>query len=213
MQVQDEEKRLKILTAAAELFAAQPFHKVCLSDVAEAAAVGKGTLYTYFKNKEDLYLSVLYSGFTRLVERLQTWIGESVHHPVENLEAVIQEMVTFAYQNPHHFKLMRSVSTHQGVDRSKWEGTRRELLDLIEAVILEGNRQGLFDDPHPELTARFIPGCVRFVMIDGSEMVAAATVSAHLTRFLLAGLRKCPSRKGASRPISALGSKSKSSKY
>lgn len=52
MQVQDEEKRLKILTAAAELFAAQPFHKVCLSDVAEAAAVGKGTLYTYFNNND-----------------------------------------------------------------------------------------------------------------------------------------------------------------
>ncbi|MEJ2641781.1 MAG: TetR/AcrR family transcriptional regulator [Desulfosarcinaceae bacterium] len=190
MQVQDEEKRVKILTAAAELFAAQPFHKVCLSDVAEAAAVGKGTLYTYFKNKEDLYLSVLYSGFTRLVERLRTWIGEGVHNPMENLEAVIQEIVAFAYQNPHHFKLMHSVLKHQGVDRSKWEGTRRELLDLIEAVIREGNRQGLFDDPHPELTARFIPGCVRFLMIDGSEMVAAATVSVHLTRFVLAGLRK-----------------------
>jgi AcrR family transcriptional regulator len=190
MQVQDEEKRLKILTAAAELFAAQPFHKVCLSDVAEAAAVGKGTLYTYFKNKEDLYFSVLYSGFTRLLERLRTWIGESAHNPVENLEAVIQEMVAFAYQNPHHFKLMRSVSKHQVVDHSKWEGTRRELLDIIEAVIRKGKRQGLFDDPHPELTARFIPGCVRFVMIDGSDMVDAATVSGHLSRFVLAGLKK-----------------------
>jgi AcrR family transcriptional regulator len=190
MQVQDEEKRLKILTAAAELFAAQPFHKVCLSDVAEAAAVGKGTLYTYFKNKEDLYLSVLYSGFTRLVERLRKWIGESTHSPVENLEAVIQEIVAFAYHNPHHFKLMRSVSKHQGVDRSKWEGTRRELLDLIETVIREGNRQGLFEDPHPELTARFIPGCVRFLMIDESDTVDETTVSAHLCRFVLAGLRR-----------------------
>jgi hypothetical protein len=109
---------------------------------------------------------------------------------VENLEAVIQETVAFAYQNPHHFKLMRSVSKHQGVDRSKWEGTRRELLDLIEAVIREGNRQGLFADPHPELTARFIPGCVRFLMIDESDMVDEATVSAHLSRFVLVGLRK-----------------------
>ena len=190
MQVQDEEKRLKILTAAAELFAAQPFHKVCLSAVAEAAAVGKGTLYTYFENKDDLYLSVLYNGFTRLVERLRKWIGESTHSPLENLEAVIQEIVEFAYQNPHHFKLMRSVAQSPGVDRSKWEGTRRELLDLIEAVIREGNRQGLFEDPHPELTARFIPGCVRFLMIDGSDMVDAATVSNHLSRFVLAGIKK-----------------------
>jgi len=45
MQVMDEKKRIKILSVAAEKFASQPFHKVLLSKVAEAAGVGKGTSY------------------------------------------------------------------------------------------------------------------------------------------------------------------------
>ena len=71
MQKLDEQKRQKILQCAAELFATRPFHKVLLSDVAEVAEVGKGTVYTYFKNKDDLYLSVLFSGFERLVDQLR----------------------------------------------------------------------------------------------------------------------------------------------
>ncbi|MGB9712612.1 MAG: TetR/AcrR family transcriptional regulator [Dissulfurimicrobium hydrothermale] len=100
MQVIDERKRAKILSAAAGLFATQPFHKVLLSDVAKAAEVGKGTLYIYFNSKEDLYISVLYNGFSRLVDRLRERIDEDTHSPAENLEMVIREMVNFAYQNP-----------------------------------------------------------------------------------------------------------------
>ena len=85
MQVLDEQKRLKILTAAAELFAFHPFHKVLLSDVAEAAGVGKGTLYTYFANEDDLYLSVLYSGFAQLIERLGQRLDQIQLAPMENL--------------------------------------------------------------------------------------------------------------------------------
>ena len=52
------DKEQRILDTAADLFARQPFHKVLLSDVARVASVGKGTLYLYFKSKEDLYFAV-----------------------------------------------------------------------------------------------------------------------------------------------------------
>lgn len=191
VQVLDEQKRLKILSVAAKLFATQPFHKVLLSDVAEAACVGKGTVYTYFKSKDDLYLSVLHYGFASLLARLRTWIGEARRSPVEKLSAVIREMVGFSYQNPHHFTLMRTVSESRAEDRiSKWKGNRRELIHLIESVLREGIDRGLFDDPHPELTARFIPGCVRSLMIDATDIVDAATASDHISRFVMAGIQK-----------------------
>ncbi len=194
MQVPDDAKRAKILAAAAELFAAQPFHKVLLSDVAVSAAVGKGTVYTYFKSKEDLYFSVLYSGFADLLVRLRERIGEADKDPVKDLEAVVAEMVGFAYQNPHHFELMRTVSGCHVVGRDRWDEKRRELRRLIESVIREGIRQGLFQDPHPEMTARYIPGCVRSMMFDGIEATDAPTLTAHILRFVLAALQPGPER-------------------
>ncbi len=190
MQVHDEEKRLKILAAAARLFATQPFHKVLLSDVAEVAGVGKGTLYTYFQSKEDLYFSVLHSGFSDLVARLRVQIDEESHSSLENLEAVIREIVGHAYQAPYHFELMRTVSEfHARTNCTKWDSARRELKRLIESVIRRGNNEGVFEDPHPELPARFIPGCVRSVMIDGIQTVDASTLTAHILRFVLASIQ------------------------
>ncbi|MGD8366627.1 MAG: TetR/AcrR family transcriptional regulator [Desulfobacterales bacterium] len=189
MQVLDEQKRAKILAAAAKLFAAQPFHKVLLSDVAVAAAVGKGTVYTYFKSKEDLYFSVLYSGFSDLLIRLQAIIGGPDRDPAENLGAVVEEMVDFAYQNPHHFELMRTVSERHTVGRDHWDEKRRELRRLIESVIRDGIDRGVFEDPHPEMTARFIPGCVRSMMFDGIESTDASTLTGHILGFVLAFLQ------------------------
>jgi AcrR family transcriptional regulator len=188
MQIPDEQKRLKILAVAAKLFASQPFHKVLLSDVAESAGVGKGTLYTYFKNKEDLYLSVLYCGFSRLVEKLRERIDENALSPGENLEATIREIVEFAYRNPYFFEVMRTVSGRGAIDPAQWDRKRRELKGLIEAIIRRGISLGEFADPHPELTARFIPGLARSVLIEGMAQVDQKTLTDQILRFVMAAL-------------------------
>jgi AcrR family transcriptional regulator len=188
MQVLDEQKRLKILGAASELFAANPFHKVILSDVAQAAGVGKGTLYTYFKNKDDLYLSVLYSGFADLVERMRGRLNQTRISPTENLETVIREMVRFAFQNPHIFELMRTIPRRSVRMEARWQNKRKELKELIESVIRRGIVEGVFSDPHPELTARFIPGLVRSILMENPQNVDARTLTRHIQRFILSGL-------------------------
>ena len=184
MQVMDDQKQAKILAAAAELFATQPFHKVLLSDVAEAAAVGKGTLYIYFRSKEDLYLSVLYSGFSRLVDRLRGQMDRDILGPAENLEMTIRETVNFAYQNPFLFEVMRTIPGWEAIDRSKWDAKRREFNGLIESFIRLGIDQGIFYDPHPEFTARYIPGFVRSVLIDGIDSVDCEVLTRHILRFV-----------------------------
>ena len=95
VQKLDDEKRNRILSVAAELFATRPFHKVLLNDVAVEAAVGKGTLYTYFENKEALFLAVLYSGFEKLVDRLRRCIEvDETGSPREVLETIVGELVS-----------------------------------------------------------------------------------------------------------------------
>ena len=190
MQISDEQKRLKILAAAARLFADRPFHKVLLSDVAEAAGVGKGTLYIYFKDKEDLYLSVLYSGFAHLVERMQHRLDRNQVGPIENLAEAIREIVQFAYQNPHLFELMRTVPWRDVLDDAQWRSKRGELKALIESIIRRGIASGEFSDPHPELTARFIPGMVRSVLMEGTQIIDPQTLSEHILHVTRSALEK-----------------------
>jgi AcrR family transcriptional regulator len=189
MQVADEKKRLKILEAAAELFARHPFHKVLLSDVAEAAAVGKGTLYIYFRSKEDLYLSVLFNGFSRLMDHLRQHLAETgPEAPAASLDMVVRELVSFGCQNPHLFEVMRTVPGWEAIDRKKWDAKRRELNDLIESLIRQGNSAGVFDDPDPVLTARYIPGLVRSALLYGPAPTNQEALSRHIRNFVRTGI-------------------------
>ena len=59
MRCKTAEQADKVLDAAAQLFGLRRFHEVRMEDIAAEAEVGKGTLYRYFADKEELYLGLL----------------------------------------------------------------------------------------------------------------------------------------------------------
>lgn len=54
-----DKRRLFILNAAAEIFAGEGYHHASISDICKNAGISNGALYKYFKNKEDLFLSIM----------------------------------------------------------------------------------------------------------------------------------------------------------
>jgi AcrR family transcriptional regulator len=163
MQRPDEKKRQQIMRAATRLFAMRPFHKVKLDEIAAAASVGKGTLYIYFKSKDDLYYALVYEGFALMVDRLQADVGERELPPREALRQVCKELVGFGFSNPQFFEMIRQ--TGGMMRHTRWESKRRELTSLIEHTIRRGVAAGEFDDRHPEITAVFLPGLMRSIML------------------------------------------------
>lgn len=187
MQRPDEKKRRLIAKTAARLFATRPFHKVKLDDVAAEAGVGKGTLYVYFKSKEDLYLSLIYDGFAALVSRLEDEINHSDLSAEEALRRVVSALVHFGFENPQAFELMRSATLTFKPER--WQSKRTELTSLIEQTIRRGNAEGVFNDPHPEITALCVPGFMRSIMLFGPRGLDETTVREQITRLLEHGVR------------------------
>lgn len=193
IQVQDEKKRLKIIHAAALLFSSHPFHKVLLSDVALKAGVGKGTVYTYFESKEDLYVSAFYYGFVQLITQLELRIAQCAQHPIENLKTIIQEMVKFGNQNPHLFEIMRHRCAHYPEEKIKqWEEKRDALTKIIENVIRQGVTQKIFTDSRPEFTAIFIQSAIRAVMIQEKSALSENQMAQHIQEFVLKALTTDP---------------------
>ncbi|MEZ4241066.1 MAG: TetR/AcrR family transcriptional regulator [Myxococcota bacterium] len=84
MQDRRADKRTLITEAAIEVFAERGFHAARVSDVARKAGVADGTIYLYFKNKEDLLLSV----FEQKMDELLVGLGEAlarVDDPIERI--------------------------------------------------------------------------------------------------------------------------------
>lgn len=186
MQRPDEAKRQAITDAAAALFAQRPFHEVRLDDVAEAAHVGKGTLYVYFKSKEDLYGSLVVEGFSELIDSLRGHAESGRGSAWEALERIVRDLVAWAKRFPHVFELMRSGREFGA--RPELRAKRRELTKLIEATIRRGVRDGEFIDPRPDLTSQFIPSCVRGALRFGPADIGQAALSSHILRMIGGGI-------------------------
>ena len=58
----------QILTAARTVFAGKGYREATMDEIAEAAGVAKGTLYSYFPSKQDVYVAVLNQGGKELLE-------------------------------------------------------------------------------------------------------------------------------------------------
>lgn len=63
-----EQRRSDIVDAAERVFFSKGVWTATMDDVAEAAELSKGTLYLYFKNKEELYYAINYRGLRILID-------------------------------------------------------------------------------------------------------------------------------------------------
>ncbi|MGA2440844.1 MAG: TetR/AcrR family transcriptional regulator [Tepidisphaeraceae bacterium] len=191
MRLRDENKRRHIIETAVKLFSEQPFHKVRLDDVAEAAGVGKGTVYIYFKNKEELYYHLVYEGFAGMVDHLHVQVTQSGLDIAGKLRTIVAGIVDYGMQHPQFFEVLRTVGVPDA--SSSWDHKRKECADLIDQVIRQGIAAGECNDSHPERTALYLMAMVRAVMLYGSKVEEKSDLTEHMVSVLLRGVgRKGP---------------------
>jgi AcrR family transcriptional regulator len=100
-----EFKKKEILSAAIKIFAEKGYEYTTLDEIAEAAEFGKGTLYNYFQNKEDLYLAILEDIFGIFHTNLKK-ISEDSESFYEFIHKFIENAFTFYLNNKAAFFLL-----------------------------------------------------------------------------------------------------------
>src|SRR5215218_4972761 len=93
------DKRERILTSALKVFAQKGFFGAKVSDVAEAAGVADGTIYLYFKSKDDLLISLFERRMQQVNDTLRTAI-EAVKSPRDQLRAFITTYLQLVHDEP-----------------------------------------------------------------------------------------------------------------
>jgi TetR/AcrR family fatty acid metabolism transcriptional regulator len=83
-----------ILKAAGDVFSEKGFHYTKMEDIAGRAECSTGTLYNYFHNKEELYVTVIDDNFNRLFESF----NEIIDRPDEKFASKLEEVMRFAFQ-------------------------------------------------------------------------------------------------------------------
>src|SRR5262245_28685616 len=133
----------KILRAAGQLFGSQRFHEVRMEDIALHAAVGKGTLYRYFSDKEELYIALVERAADQFLTQLSAATSSAEpdgppdrlggpsggEGPRAKLEAVVAASIRLFDEQPHLFDLIQRSEVMVGPD-FPWKKAREEVMTL-----------------------------------------------------------------------------------
>jgi AcrR family transcriptional regulator len=157
----------KMLDAAGRLFSAHRFHEVRMEDIAAEAEVGKGTLYRYFSDKEELYLALLARASKQFLGRLER-VGRHKEGAGQRLTAMVSAIIGFFDDQPHLFDLIQRAEVMRVADFS-WQQTRDELGRIVRHLFDEGKARGEFVLRDPELAVVMLLGALRSVIRFGTQ--------------------------------------------
>lgn len=151
-----KDKRTQILEAAEREFRAGRFHEITMDSVAAAAGVGKGTLYLYFKSKDDLFFQMTTAGFDELCGLLRGRIDGQASFEVQLMQSTAA-ISSFFRSRRELFSLIQPEDARAAVSRdcakSAWQKKRHLLVDALADVMRRGRKAGLVGRNLPPRTA------------------------------------------------------------
>src|SRR3954469_2946 len=139
------DKRGRILDAAIRVFAERGFHSATVAEIARAAGVADGTIYLYFKGKDDLLLRLFDEKMTELLAEVKAAVAQERTAPGQ-LRRFIQLHLALVERNPDLasvliVELRQSAQFLKAADRQKLAA----YVDLIAEVVRAGQESGELD--------------------------------------------------------------------
>ena len=147
------EKYQRILDAAVAVFAEKGFFTSRISDIADRANVADGTVYLYFKNKEEILMTAINTAFDAFMRHARTEL-EKLPNPAERLRRLAflhldalgsnrNLAVVFQMELRQSTRFLSEFSHHHMV----------EYLTLARTAISDGQASGIFRPAMPDKVA------------------------------------------------------------
>lgn len=183
----------KLARVSVELFATQGYAQTSVQQIVDAAGVTKGALYHYFKSKDDLLFDI----YDRILSLQREHLDEIVARgfdPAETMrlfcEDVLVTSIEWMNEGATFFRSQHMLSEAR---QSEVKRRRREYNDAFEAVLVAGQRDGVFrsDIPNAVLIAHFFAD-VHYLSQWYSPLgpLSKEKVASELTELFLASLAR-----------------------
>lgn len=157
--------RDQLVDVARLLFAKDGVENTTMNDIAKASKKGRRTLYTYFKNKEDVYLAVVQSELDKLWQHLKT-VSEKNIPPDEKMLEIIYTRLEAVKEI-----VFRNGTLKASFFRDIWkvENVRKRFdckeINLLKKVLADGIEQGVFKVQDVEMTASLVHYCLKGIEV------------------------------------------------
>ncbi|WP_340297859.1 TetR/AcrR family transcriptional regulator [Bacillus velezensis] len=143
---QKRPKYMQIIDAAVEVIAENGYHQSQVSKIAKQAGVADGTIYLYFKNKEDILISLFKEKMGQFIERMEEEVKEKTTAK-EKLALVIKQHFTLL-GNDRHLAIVTQLELRQSNIklRLKINYILKGYLNMLDTILTEGIESGEWKD-------------------------------------------------------------------
>ncbi len=135
-------KRASIIQAAIEVFSKKGFQAATISEIAERADVSEGSIYQYFKNKEDLFFSIPVEKTKEFRAQLELHL-EGISGALNKIRKFVWYFLYFFKENPEYGRTlmleMRVSKSFVGTDT--YDFLKKSVAQVLE-IITEGQEEG-----------------------------------------------------------------------
>lgn len=183
-----ERRRQQILSAAKLLFANRGFHQTTMEEIANEAELSPGTLYLYFKSKDELFAELSLSivrYLTMRLENLQTERDLPVLQRLAAVKDILQDVCTFDSFILVNTLRMQSDDTLKKLSPRLFSDLQKQVCKVagyLSEIFSTGIRNGTFIDKQPELVTGVLwavfSGSVLFN--ETQESFTSRTTNLHL---------------------------------
>lgn len=149
-----ERRRNNIIDAAEKVIFAKGLDQATMEEIAEEAELSKGTLYLYFKNKNELYMAITQRGSDMLNSRFAK-IFNSDHTGLELIRLMGETYLDFVKNNPDYYNAFvyyESLKDTAELENSEMaqicEENRNEAMNYMVRCLQIGMQDGTIDDSY-----------------------------------------------------------------
>lgn len=149
------------MEAAITVFAKQGFYQSTISQVAKEAGVADGTIYLYFKSKDDILLQFFSEKTKQVFERFREEVDKA-GNAVDKLSNLIRIHLE-EFQRDRNMATVYQIETHQNyrIAENQIKEMSKMYLDIISEIVEQGQAEGMMRrDLYVGLVKRFIIGSV-----------------------------------------------------
>ncbi|HEY2811068.1 MAG TPA: TetR/AcrR family transcriptional regulator [Rhabdochlamydiaceae bacterium] len=155
------ERKADIIKAARRLFQTKDYDKTTMQDVIDAIGIAKGTIYHYFKSKEDLLEAVIENIVAQNIEKLHTLLTKTQGNALQKIKLLVnagnmaqdnKKILKYLHKPGNdvmHTRLLAAILVKQA--------------PLYATLIQQGCKEGIFKTQSPLECAEFILSAVQFL--------------------------------------------------
>ena len=190
----DQSKHDQILQAAIKVFAKKGFFNSKVSEIAREANVADGTIYLYFKNKDDILISLFEEMVNTINQQMEAELAKT-QDPLEKLRIFISQHLLRIKENKHLAEVMQIELRQSSKFMRRYVPVKfLQYLDMIGKIIEEGQQKGIIrEDVIPAIAKRAIFGALDemslyWVLAKKPKYSLEQSIE-QITRYFIDGLR------------------------